>query len=185
MSITVSVVTTPEALAQAFSIRSQVYIGEQKCPYNEEFDGNDYCALHILTFADGEPAGTIRIRWFHDYAKFERVAVLTRYRSSEVALEMMKYATEIVRRKGFRKICGFAQKRLLNYWSKQGYLPFRPEKVFVFSDHEYVEVVQEFPPHPDAINLHSDPYLAMRVEGRWDEAGILDESAHREATNPH
>jgi predicted GNAT family N-acyltransferase len=185
MTITVSVVTTPEALAQAFAIRSQVYIGEQKCPYDEEFDGNDFTATHFVAYIDGEPAGTLRVRGFSDYAKFERVAVLSRYRATDVARIMMEYSFEVIRRKGYTQACGYAQKRLVNYWSKYGFVPLRADKPFTFSDHEYLEVLITFEKHPDPINLYSDPYVAMRPEGAWDEPGILDKSAERKPTNPH
>src|ERR1700761_1599704 len=185
MTITVSVVTSQEGLNQAFSIRSQVYIGEQHCPYEEEFDGNDFCAMHLLACVDGEPAGTVRLRWFQDYAKFERVAVLSRFRATECAKIMMEYSFEIIRRKGYVQACGYAQKRLVKYWSKYGFVPLREDKPFTFSDHEYLEVLIRFDKHPDAINLHSDPYVAMRPEGSWDEPGILDKSAERAPTNPH
>jgi predicted GNAT family N-acyltransferase len=185
MSITVSVVTTLEALAQAFAIRSQVYIGEQKCPYEEEFDGNDFCATHFVAYIDGEPAGTLRARWFRDFAKVERAAVLPRYRSTECARTMMEYAFEVIRRKGYTQACGYAQKRLVNYWKKYGFTLLHPDKIFTFSDHEYLEILIKFDPHPDPITIHSDPYVAMRPEGSWDEPGILDRSAARKPTNPH
>lgn len=185
MTITVSVVSSQEGLAQAFSIRSQVYIAEQKCPYEEEFDGNDFCATHIVAYVDGEPGGTLRLRWFHDYAKFERVSVLSRFRGTDLAQKMMEYSFEIIRRKGYTLAYAHAQKRLVHYWSKYGFEPLRPDKPFVFSDHEYLEVVIKFEPHPKALDINSDPYVTMRREGAWDEPGVLDKSAVRQPTNPH
>jgi len=40
-ALSLKVVSTVEELQQAFAIRSIVFMGEQRCPYNEEFDGND------------------------------------------------------------------------------------------------------------------------------------------------
>ena len=97
----------------------------------------------------------------------------------------MEYSFEVIRRKGYTQACGYAQKRLVNYWSKYGFKPLRADKPFTFSDHEYLEVLIEFEKHPDPINLYSDPYVSMRPEGAWDEPGILDKSAERKATNPH
>ncbi len=37
---------------KAAAIRSAVYIGEQNCPYDEEFDGNDFAATHLLAYVD-------------------------------------------------------------------------------------------------------------------------------------
>jgi len=185
MSITVSVVRTPEALAQAFAIRAQVFIGEQHCPYDEEFDGNDFCATHFVAYVDGEPAGTIRVRWFHDFAKFERMSVLARFRTTNAVKHLMDAAFETVRRKGYTKVLGYAQKRLIKYWRRYGFAPLREDKPFNFSDHEYLEMVANLEPHPKAVGILTDPYIAMRPEGAWDEPGILERSVSRGATNPH
>ena len=184
-AIAVEVVRRLDQLPQIYALRGIVYMGEQDCPYEEEFDGNDFCATHFVAYIDGEPAGTLRVRWFSDYAKFERVAVLTRFRATECAKLMMEYSFEVIRRKGYVQACGYAQKRLVHYWSKYGFTPLREDKPFTFSDHEYLEVLIKFDKHPDAINLYSDPYVSMRPEGAWDEPGILDKSAERKPTNPH
>ncbi|HCX10824.1 MAG TPA: GNAT family N-acetyltransferase, partial [Hyphomonas sp.] len=57
------------------AIRSAVFLSEQDCPYEEEFDGNDFCATHLLLKAKGRPVGTLRIRWFAEFAKLERIAL--------------------------------------------------------------------------------------------------------------
>ena len=38
-------------------------------PAQHEFDGNDYQATHIIVYSGDEPIGTLRIRWFKDFAK--------------------------------------------------------------------------------------------------------------------
>ena len=79
-SLSLKVVNTAEELQQAFAIRSIVFMGEQRCPYNEEFDGNDFAATHILGLVDGEPAVTGRVRYFGEFVKFERFAVRPEFR---------------------------------------------------------------------------------------------------------
>ena len=49
--------------------------------YAEEFDGNDYTASHLMLYVDGEPAASMRVRWFATFAKLERAIILKRYRS--------------------------------------------------------------------------------------------------------
>ena len=185
MTLSASVVATQDELAKAFAIRSAVFIAEQKCPYDEEFDGNDFSATHVLGFVDGEPGGTMRVRWFGEFAKFERVCVLSRFRDTELARSMMDLSFDLARRKGFRKAYGHAQSRLVPYWTKYGFKPIQKNTKLVFSDHEYVEMVRELDEHPEAITLASDPYVVLRPEGAWDEPGVLDGSAQRAATNPH
>ena len=86
-------------------VRALVYMAEQDCPYDEEFDGNDLAgATHLLGEAGGEPLGCLRIRWFADFAKIERVCVRKGHRSGRVARQMMTEAMEIIRRKARSQI---------------------------------------------------------------------------------
>jgi predicted GNAT family N-acyltransferase len=80
-------------LLMVYSVRSAVYIAEQECPFAEEFDGNDHCATHFIGFIDGEPAGCLRARFFHDFVKLERLAVLKRFRKSMLASELFSLAS--------------------------------------------------------------------------------------------
>jgi predicted GNAT family N-acyltransferase len=183
--IRVVTVTTPEQLDQIRAIRAVVFMGEQDCPYAEEFDGNDYCATHILAFVNNEPAGAARIRYFQDFVKLERVAVLERFRGTGLVHKIADFAEEIVRRKGYKLLYGHAQKRLLGFWKERGFEEITPKANFVFSDHEYVELRKFLEPHPERLCLQSDPMILIRPEGQWDEAGVLEKSAERPATNPH
>lgn len=180
------VARTLEDLMQVMTIRSLVYIGEQQCPYAEEYDGNDFCgATHLILRRGAEPIGTLRIRWFADFAKLERVAVRPEHRGTRATLELVREAFRIAEKKGYRKILGHAQARLLPFWGRhfKGF-PRDTRENFVFSDHDYVEIVAETNPPPDAISIDSDPMVLLRPEGEWDRPGVLDWSADRPATNP-
>src|ERR1700730_18055582 len=76
-------------LFMVYAGRSAVYIAEQECPFAEEFDGNDNCARDVIELVKGEPAGCIRIRFFYDFAKIERLAVLKRFRQSMLASDLV------------------------------------------------------------------------------------------------
>ena len=62
--ISVTMARSIEDVMRVITVRSAVYISEQECPYLEEFDGNDFCATHLLGYIGNEPAGCIRIRYF-------------------------------------------------------------------------------------------------------------------------
>ena len=51
--ITVTVARSFDDLMRVVSMRTSVYIAEQSCPYEEEFDGNDMAATHMLGFVGG------------------------------------------------------------------------------------------------------------------------------------
>ncbi len=180
----VTVVSSPDEMAKVHAIRS-IFIHEQRCPYDEEFDGNDYSCTHILGYVDGEPAATLRIRYFADFVKFERLAVLERFRRTLIAREIVTFGQKICSRKGYVRGYGQAQKRLVHFWEHFGFEPLQKVRPLVYSDHEYVEMWGRIDRHDDPITIDSDPYLIVRPEGRWDEPGVLEISATRPPTNPH
>ncbi len=59
--LTVSVARSFDDLMRIVSIRSAVYIGEQECPYDEEFDGNDASSAHLIGYV-GRRAGGMHSR---------------------------------------------------------------------------------------------------------------------------
>jgi predicted GNAT family N-acyltransferase len=182
----VTIVRTVEDYMQAMTVRSLVYMAEQRCPYEEEFDGNDLCgATHLVLRRCGQPVGTLRIRWFAKFAKVERVSMLREHRRGLGTMIMIGEANRIIRRKGYTTVLAHAQKRLAPTFVKShGARLAEGRETFVYSDHQYVEIIFDHPETADALTLQADPYVINRPEGAWDEPGVLDRSATRAATNP-
>lgn len=166
------------------AIRSAVYLAEQDCPIEEEFDGNDFVAAHFIGYVGDEPAACLRARFFGDFAKVERLAVRHQYRRSTVSFKLVRASIDYLKRKGFRKIYGQAQDRLVDFWAHFGAKPLASLRPITFSDFSYTEMVLDIEPSHDAITLESDPYVIIRPEGEWDTPGVLDKSADRKATSP-
>ncbi len=182
----VDVCRTLPDLMQAMAVRTLVYMGEQDCPYDEEYDGNDFAgATHLILRRNGEPIGTLRIRWFADFAKVERVAVRRQYRRGQATLMLIQAARRLAEKKNYRQILGYGQVRLIQFWEQYFDAQVREGRpAFVVSDHEYVEMLVTGVPPADALTLDSDPLVLLRPEGAWDDAGILDRSTTRAPTNP-
>lgn len=132
-----------EDMAKVFSVRSATFQAEQSCPYEEEFDGNDFCATQLLAYVGDDPAACIRIRYFGDFAKLERLAIRREYRSRRLSRPLVEAALAHCARKGFRRIYGHSRSDLVGFWQRLGFdvIPERPP--FWFSDVEYVEIVAE------------------------------------------
>lgn len=184
-SITVRVARTIEDMMKAFSVRAATYMAEQECPYVEEFDGNDFCATHFVGELNGEPAGCLRVRYFADFVKFERLAVRQEYRSSRLAFRLVREAIEHCRRKGYRRAYGHARQDMTRFWGIFGFRPVLDRPVFSFSDMQYVELEAAFEPANDRIAIGDDPYLLIRPEGEWDRPGPLDRSTGRHSFQRH
>lgn len=177
--IRVRVSRTLEDMMKAFSIRAATYIAEQDCPYEEEFDGNDFCATHLIGEIDGEPAGCIRIRFFAEFVKLERLAVRREYRASKLAFRLVREAITFARKKGYRRAYGHSRADLTRFWGLFGFKPFGERGSFYFSDVEYVELVADLPDDVDAVSIGQDPYILIRPEGEWEQPGPLDRSVTR------
>jgi predicted GNAT family N-acyltransferase len=173
-----------EDLNRITAIRSAVYIGEQECPYDEEFDGNDLAATHLLGYVGQEPAGCLRVRYFADFAKIERLAIRAEFRKTRTAFHLVRAAFRLCQKKGYTKIYGHSQKRLVNFWSRFGFRVMEGGQNFVFSDFDYVEIVADVERDPHAITIGAEPYVIIRPEGRWDVPGILEQSSARPVTRP-
>ena len=177
---TIEIARTLDDYQKAVTVRAMTFMGEQDCPYEEEYDGNDLCACHLLAYADGQPIATLRMRWFAGFGKIERVSIMPKFRGSGVVKVMLGAALEMAARKGYRRMLAQIHTRLWPLWSKTLNCRLMDDHPnFYFSDFEYCEIEISIDPHPDAIGSTSDPMTIIRPEGDWDSPGILDESAAR------
>lgn len=177
--IKVHVARSIDDISRVFAIRAATFQAEQACPYDEEFDGNDFCATQLLATVGDDPAGCIRIRYFGDFAKLERLAVRREYRNVRLSGRLIHAALQHCARKGFRRIYGHSRADLVQFWQGHGFEVIPGRKPFHFSDVAYVEIQTELLPDPLAISFGIDPMVSIRPEGLWHEPGPLDHSLVR------
>ena len=182
--VTIKLASTSDELLQCYALRAAVFMGEQQCPYWEEFDGNDYSASHLMLYVDGEPAASMRVRWFSGFAKFERAIILKRYRSMGLFVPFVEWAKSFAAQKGYPRAYLHGQKRLWEIFERQGFRKVN-ERPFHFSDHEYGAFAVELDVAEDAPSVLTDPMVLNRPEDQLDRRGILEESMERGASNPH
>jgi predicted GNAT family N-acyltransferase len=172
--ISVAVVRSLDDLQKVYILRALTYMAEQECPYEEEFDGNDLCALHLLALENGQPAGSLRIRFFSDFCKIERVCIDPRRRGGALLNFLMAHAFEIIARKGYKRALAYIQARLEQMWKHVMTCEVIAREGFGVSGFDYLTLDIPVPQHPEAIKFDSDPFVVLRPEGAWDEAGVLD-----------
>lgn len=170
----IEVVRSMDGMCKVFAVRSATYIAEQLCLYREEFDGNDFCATHLLGYVGSDPAGCIRIRYFATFAKIERLAVRVEYRNSRLAFELARRAIDHCRAKGFTRIYGHSRVDLLRFWKMFGFRPREDRPDLSFANIKYKELVLDCARSEQAITLDTDPMVIIRPEGNWDQLGPLD-----------
>lgn len=182
--VSVTVVRSLEDMLRVIAIRNAVYIGEQECPYEEEYDGNDLSATHLLAYLGDEPIGSLRLRFFADFAKIERLAIRKEFRKSKAAFQLVRASFKFCQKKGYGRVYAHSQARLVDFWHRFGFQEMKEGRRFVFSDFDYVEMVADLEPDSAALKLGIDPYVLIRPEGRWHVPGILEQSASRAPTSP-
>jgi predicted GNAT family N-acyltransferase len=97
--ITVTKITDLRDLDAAFTIREQVFVGEQNVPADLEYDQHDRLATtrHYLARVDGQPAGAARWRPTDNGVKLERFAVLSSFRNQGVGEALVHQVVADVR----------------------------------------------------------------------------------------
>lgn len=89
MSIQVNKVSAPNDLEKVFAIRREVFVGEQNCPPELEWEHEEE-SVHFLATVDDEPAGASRWRKTDKGYKLERFAVLSKFRGYGVGQALVK-----------------------------------------------------------------------------------------------
>jgi predicted GNAT family N-acyltransferase/uncharacterized RDD family membrane protein YckC len=116
-------VTSRADLLRCFVVRSIVFVGEQRCPIDEEFDGLDASAVEVLGEEAGEPVATGRIRNVDGWAKLERIAVLQPARGHALGHQLVEFMLEVARQRGFRNFKMHAQAYLVEFYRQHGFEP--------------------------------------------------------------
>lgn len=88
-NVQVKKVTEPNDLEKVFAIRREVFVGEQNCPPELEWEFEDESS-HFLATVDGVPAGASRWRKTDKGYKLERFAVLKDFRNKGVGQALVQ-----------------------------------------------------------------------------------------------
>jgi len=165
------VVTTQQQLLHAYAIRAICFMEEHGVPAQHEFDGNDYQATHVIVYSGDEPIGTLRIRWFKAFAKFERTSFRNAYRNMQTLKAAADFAFDHVARKGYDKVITHAQPKYARLWRMVlGFKNAEGKKPIYFDGHEdpYIELVKDLTLPANAISTSTDSVVLFRTEGFWD-----------------
>ncbi|MBI3039117.1 GNAT family N-acetyltransferase [bacterium] len=139
-------VRTPDDWEQAFSIRKQVFVDEQKVPLELERDEIDEIAYHVLGTLGGKIVATGRA--FADpkdssWARIGRMAVLPIARGKGVASEVLKHLLNFCKTRGFKKIMLHSQSYVTSLYKSFGFAvvgdPFEDAGI------RHVEMILEIP----------------------------------------
>ncbi len=178
--IRTEVVTTQQQLLHAFAIRAICFMEEHGVKAQQTFDGNDYQATHFVVYADEEPIGTVRVRWFKDFAKFERASFRLAWRNVEVIRNCANFVFDHVARKGFDKVITHATPKYARIWRTMLGFQTMEGKGFVhFAGHDepYIELVKQLSLPGNVISTRTEAAILFRTEGYWDAPSEFESAA--------
>lgn len=168
-STRISVVTNSEQLLHAYAVRSICFLEETGLPANFVFDGNDFQSTHIIVYAEEEPIGAARIRWFNDFAKIERTAFRKAHRNPRLLKLCADFIFDHAAQKGYSKALTLAKPQFAAVWIRLlGFRRMSSEATTLAADGEqYYELIKDIVAPSDAISIHTDPNVLLQIEGSW------------------
>lgn len=112
--------TNTPLIQQSFKIRKEVFVIEQNCPPEIEYEFEEVSTHFLLKF-DGKPICTSRHRTTKDGVKLERFAVLKKYRKKGIGHKILQFMLEDLKEfKGL--IYMHAQIDVIPFYEKMGFV---------------------------------------------------------------
>ncbi|HWK17011.1 MAG TPA: GNAT family N-acetyltransferase [Solirubrobacteraceae bacterium] len=102
-------------------LRHDIFCNEQGVPENEEADGRDPEALHLVALVDGVVVGTCRVLMVGSTAQFSRLAILASMRRRGIATSLLDVAEAETRAAGGRRLVLHAQTYARELYELAGY----------------------------------------------------------------
>ena len=113
-----------EQITDIFSLRSEVFIVEQECPY-QDVDGKDETADHVMLRVDNELVGYTRVFPENTYfkeASFGRAVVKKTHRGEGYGHLLVDKSLEYLKSKKQSSIKISAQSYLKDFYSSHGFM---------------------------------------------------------------
>lgn len=115
----------PADLERLRAVREPVFVIEQNCPIEEEWDALDAPSFHVLALNErDEPVATGRLTPDH---KIGRMAVLADYRGSGVGAMIMERLIAKARELGYADLALSSQTHAIEFYGRFGFIAEGPE----------------------------------------------------------
>lgn len=139
MNINYKIVETEEELNQAFNLRVEVFVDEQKVPKELELDELDNTAMHVIALFNNEVIGCGRIVYEGNDAIIGRVAVKKILRNKSIGKQLMLKMIETAVNKNAKTISLHAQVQVVPFYEKLG---FKKEgEIFLDAGIEHINMI--------------------------------------------
>lgn len=121
----IHLVTDDTRWQHAKAIRHEVFIIEQDCPPEDEWDGWDEVSRHLVGYVEGRPVAVSRWREVTEggevWVKLERFAVLDAWRGRGLGKQMVLATMQDARQQGHARFLMHAQAHLQRLYEGLGF----------------------------------------------------------------
>jgi predicted GNAT family N-acyltransferase len=125
MTFTLREARYPDDFELLRAVREPVFVVEQNCPLDEEWDALDAGSRHVVALdAQGQPIGTGRLT---PERSIGRMAVLPRARGIGVGAAILQQLMQIARELGYESVSMHAQTHAIPFYARHGFQSEGPE----------------------------------------------------------
>lgn len=114
-------------IATCLNIRRVVFTEEQGVSVEDDVDGRDDEALHLLAVKNGVPVGTARMLLSGTTGKIGRVAVLKSERGTGLGKALIEAACDLLKKRGLETAKLGAQTHAIGFYEALGFVARGPE----------------------------------------------------------
>ena len=116
-----------EAEIEAFLVREEVFVREQKVPAELELDEFDPFAAHALAYLEARCIGTGRlVDLGGELYQIGRMAILAQFRNQGIGLKILEKLTDLAKSQGAKSIVLYSQMVAIPFYEKLGFKPEGP-----------------------------------------------------------
>lgn len=106
---------------QGLELRQAVFMQEQGVSPEDEFDGRDQDATHMVSVQNDQVVGVLRILWLEEHAKIGRFAVSQSLREQGIGSRLFHSALLYIERQGVHKVMLEAQVDRVGFYENFGF----------------------------------------------------------------
>lgn len=117
----VLVVKNEKQLKDAYSVRVNVFVKEQKVPPEEELDQYDETATHFVVYDENHAIGAGRLRELDGVGKVERICIDRAYRNNGIGKLLMNAIENEGKKNGFTAFKLNSQVQATGFYKNLGY----------------------------------------------------------------
>lgn len=114
-------VMTAKERADAFQVRKNVFVSEQKVPEALEIDEHEDTAIHFICYKEDKPVGASRLRFIDNTGKLERLCVLASYRKQSIGKALIQKMEKEASHQQYKTVKLNAQTQAIGFYEALGY----------------------------------------------------------------